>query len=108
MPENIYLVLKGSSFCLRHLFSEKLRLRLHYGKTKLITPRDLEGVNIVLTTYHTVSAEFKSERRMEESSILFSTHWRRVILDEGDFPDVSSPRAEPLINLNLSSTFHTQ
>lgn len=95
MPDNSYLMLKDHSSYRRHLFSETLRLRLHYGKTKLTTQKDLEGVNIVLTTYHTVSAESKGEEGMKKSSTLFSTHWRRVILDEGDLPDISSPRLGP-------------
>lgn len=41
------------------------------------------GISIVLTTYHTVSAEWKSHGE-QSPSILFSTRWRRVILDEGD------------------------
>lgn len=61
-------------------------LCLHYGKTKLVNMKDLEEVAIVLTTYHTVSAEYKNARRTKESSILFSTQWRRVVLDEGEYP----------------------
>ncbi|KAK2611706.1 hypothetical protein N8I77_005031 [Diaporthe amygdali] len=68
-----------------HLFEGKMSLRLHYGKEKLVDPKDLEGVAIVLTTYHTVSADFKSKGRDKVSSVLFSTQWRRVVLDEAHF-----------------------
>ncbi|KAG8158232.1 hypothetical protein KVR01_011993 [Diaporthe batatas] len=68
-----------------HLFEGEMRLSLHYGKAKLINMKDLEGVAIVLTTYHTVSAEYKNARRNKQSSILFSTQWRRVVLDEAHF-----------------------
>ncbi|KAJ0120654.1 hypothetical protein J7T55_015385 [Diaporthe amygdali] len=68
-----------------HLFEGKMSLRLHYGKAKLVDPKDLQGVAIVLTTYHTVSADFKNKGRDKESSVLFSTQWRRVVLDEAHF-----------------------
>lgn len=59
-----------------------LKWQLHYGKTRLTSRYELNDVNVVLTTYHTVSAEWKNEREAE-SSILFSVRWKRIILDEG-------------------------
>ncbi|EHK48686.1 hypothetical protein TRIATDRAFT_11002, partial [Trichoderma atroviride IMI 206040] len=56
----------------------------HHGKTKLSGNMLYNGINIVLTTYHTVSAEWKSHGE-HSPSILFSTRWRRVILDEAHF-----------------------
>lgn len=70
----------------RHLFRGQLRLRVHYGKTKLEGLNELDDVDVVLTTYHTVSAELKIGARMRQTSVLFSTNWRRIILDEGDCP----------------------
>lgn len=66
----------------RHLFVDKLKFLLHYGKTRLFSFKELEGVDIVLTTYHTVSAEWKGGKGKDQS-ILFMGKWRRIILDEG-------------------------
>ena len=46
---------------------------------------EVENFNLVLTTFHTVSAEWKNDRSSTDS-VIFSTHWRRVILDEGETP----------------------
>lgn len=62
-----------------------LQWRRHYGKTRFTNQYELDGVNVVLTTYHTVSAEWKNGREVE-SSILFSVRWKRIILDEGQSP----------------------
>jgi SNF2 family DNA or RNA helicase len=56
----------------------------HHGKSRLTKTSELDCYNLVLTTYHTVSAEWKNGNRAE-MSILFSTRWKRVILDEGSF-----------------------
>ncbi|KAK8048196.1 hypothetical protein PG994_009926 [Apiospora phragmitis] len=42
------------------------------------------GVHVVLTTYHTVSAEWNTDETKRDSA-LFSVKWRRIILDEGLF-----------------------
>ncbi|KAM0251697.1 hypothetical protein ACHAQJ_008067 [Trichoderma viride] len=49
-----------------------------------MTESDLEESLVVLTTYHTVSSEWKSKSG-HPSSLLFSTRWRRIILDEAHF-----------------------
>jgi SNF2 family DNA or RNA helicase len=43
---------------------------------------DLVTVNMVLTTYHTVAAEWKADKGSRKSP-LFSVRWKRIILDEG-------------------------
>lgn len=53
--------------------------RCHHGKNRFVDKSELDGVNVVLTTYYTVSAEWKTG-----NSILFSVRWRRIILDEGE------------------------
>lgn len=72
----------------RHLHENRLKFTLHYGKTKLVSCQDLAGIDIVLTTYHTVSAEWKHGKGKEQS-ILFSGHWRRIVLDEGEYFEYS-------------------
>lgn len=59
-----------------------LKWQRHYGKTRFTSRYEFDDVNVVLTTYHTVSAEWKNEREAE-GSILFSVRWKRIILDEG-------------------------
>ncbi|KAH8126281.1 hypothetical protein LI328DRAFT_166248 [Trichoderma asperelloides] len=67
-----------------HVVAGGLKWRRHYGKTKFTNQYELDGVNVVLTTYHTVSAEWKNGREAE-SSLLFSVRWKRIILDEAHF-----------------------
>lgn len=44
---------------------------------------ELEDIHVVLTTYHTVSAEWRADETKRDS-ILFSVEWKRIILDEGN------------------------
>ncbi|KAL8318202.1 hypothetical protein RB597_005463 [Gaeumannomyces tritici] len=67
-----------------HIFAGRLVCRRHHAKTRLSEPSNIRGVNVVLTTYHTVSAEWRPTGPLQ-SSILFSTRWRRIILDEAHF-----------------------
>ncbi|RFU28304.1 hypothetical protein B7463_g8046, partial [Scytalidium lignicola] len=64
-----------------HVFPNSLPWRRHHAKSRLSDPSELEDVIIVLTTYHTVSAEWRNGSGVN-SSILFKTRWKRVILDE--------------------------
>ncbi|KAJ0164942.1 putative matrix-associated actin-dependent regulator of chromatin subfamily [Colletotrichum tanaceti] len=61
-----------------------LQCRRHHGKTRLTDLRDIDGYNVVLTTYHTVSAEWKDGKDAENSA-LFGVCWRRIILDEAHY-----------------------
>ncbi|KAI6084099.1 SNF2 family N-terminal domain-containing protein [Hypoxylon rubiginosum] len=56
----------------------------HHGKDRLASIEELNSANLVLTTYHTVSAEWKSEQATH-NSVLYSVRWRRIILDEAHF-----------------------
>ncbi|KAI0533636.1 SNF2 family N-terminal domain-containing protein [Xylaria digitata] len=67
-----------------HVHEGQLTWRRHHGKSRLVDSLDTQSVNIVLTTYHTVSTEWKGESKSNRT-ILFSTHWRRVVLDEAHF-----------------------
>lgn len=55
---------------------------LHYGKSRPTDISQLANTAIVLTTYDTVSAEWRLGSN-RESTILFTVRWRRVVLDEG-------------------------
>ena len=67
----------------RHVIEGGLKCRRHHGKMRLADINELDAVNVVLTTYHTVSAEWKAGNDAGRS-ILFSARWRRIILDEGE------------------------
>ena len=81
MPEK-YLYLRWMLTILSHVADGGLKCRRHHGQTKLANANELDNVKIVLTTYHTVSAEWRLDR-FAGSSILFQVRWARIILDEG-------------------------
>ncbi|KAJ3535529.1 hypothetical protein NM208_g536 [Fusarium decemcellulare] len=64
-----------------HVVDHGLAYRRHHRETRLSSTNELEDCNIVLTTYHTVSADWNTGRGVGISA-LFSVRWRRVILDE--------------------------
>lgn len=64
-----------------HLRPELLRWRLHHGKERLQSVADLTSFDIVLTTYHTLVAEYRRHER--EAQPAYAVHWHRVVLDEG-------------------------
>ncbi|KAK2031758.1 hypothetical protein LX32DRAFT_613158 [Colletotrichum zoysiae] len=68
----------------KHAEPARLPWRLHHGKTRQKQTAGLENTMILLTTYHTVSTEWRTGGG-RASSILFRTRWRRVILDEAHF-----------------------
>ncbi|KAL6819861.1 SNF2 family N-terminal domain-containing protein [Trichoderma camerunense] len=63
-----------------HVIEGSVLWRCHHGKNRFVDKSELDGVNVVLTTYHTVSAEWKTG-----NSILFSVRWRRIVLDEAHY-----------------------
>ncbi|KAJ4252936.1 hypothetical protein NW762_010842 [Fusarium torreyae] len=64
-----------------HVVEGGLACRRHHREGRLTSTSELAGLNIVLTTYHTISAEW-SPLNNSKSSVLFSVRWRRIILDE--------------------------
>ncbi|UKZ62119.1 uncharacterized protein TrAtP1_003379 [Trichoderma atroviride] len=69
---------------IRHIFPNSIPYRRHHGNSRLMAESDLTDTLVVLTTYHTVSSDGKSASG-KPSSLLFSTKWRRIILDEAHF-----------------------
>ncbi|EHK45147.1 hypothetical protein TRIATDRAFT_39079, partial [Trichoderma atroviride IMI 206040] len=69
---------------IRHIFPNSIPYRRHHGSSRLVAESDLTDTLVVLTTYHTVSSDWKVASG-KPSSLLFSTKWRRIILDEAHF-----------------------
>ena len=61
--------------------SVNLKVAVHYGQCKALLGTELEDNDIVLTTYGTVGAEYRSY----DSGPLLRAKWLRVVLDEGHF-----------------------
>lgn len=77
------IILNHTTNTSRHVVPGELGFHRHHGKTRLNDISEISQFNIVLTTYHTVSAEWKAANGGLEKSPLFSVRWRRIILDEG-------------------------
>ncbi|KAL6906931.1 SNF2 family N-terminal domain-containing protein [Trichoderma evansii] len=75
----------------QHIFPNRIPYRRHHGKSRLVTEPDLTDTLVVLTTYHTMSSDWKVAHG-QPSSLLFSTKWRRIILDEAHFIRNSSSK----------------
>ncbi|ETS86311.1 hypothetical protein PFICI_00139 [Pestalotiopsis fici W106-1] len=67
-----------------HLVPGSLSYSRYHGSDKAATRTTLETDRLVLTTYHTVSAEWKQSTDSGDAS-LFSVRWRRIVLDEAHF-----------------------
>ena len=63
-----------------HLRPDNLKWRIYHGPARF-RPRDENLGCDVITTYDIVTSEYKNLNRVP--GLLFSTHWHRVILDEG-------------------------
>ncbi|TPX07805.1 uncharacterized protein E0L32_010492 [Thyridium curvatum] len=74
----------------------------HHAKSRLTSQEESESNMLVLTTYHTVSAEWRNGAGSEDS-VLFQTCWRRIILDEGLAP---TPVSLHVVVLTITLTAH--
>jgi len=81
-PITLFRLFRSRSNIIRHVVKSALAWGRHHGKSRLTKLSELESFNLVLTTYHTVSAEWRNGKQAEKS-VMFCTKWRRVILDEG-------------------------
>ncbi|KAK4444372.1 SNF2 family N-terminal domain-containing protein [Podospora aff. communis PSN243] len=64
-----------------HVIPGGLTWMRYHGKSRTSQSLDFTQSNIVLTTYHTVAADRKNKGNAQ-SSVLFSTRWKRLVLDE--------------------------
>ncbi|WAO82928.1 Hypothetical protein NCS54_00010400 [Fusarium falciforme] len=65
----------------QHVRRGELTWRRHYGKERLTETDNLTQWDIILSTYHTVTADWVGGQRAGSNTI-FSTMWKRIILDE--------------------------
>lgn len=85
-----------------------MKFRTHHGKSKITDFSEVGNLSIVLTTYQTVSADWK-EGNQRSKSVLYSRRWNRVILDEGTILQMGlsvSPSIQDSVDSN--STFHQE
>ncbi|KAK0622598.1 SNF2 family N-terminal domain-containing protein [Immersiella caudata] len=64
-----------------HVIPDGLTWMRYHGKGRTSQSLDFTRSNIVLTTYHTIAADWKSKGSSQDS-VLFSARWRRLVLDE--------------------------
>jgi hypothetical protein len=64
-----------------HVIAGGMKFHRHHLKSRLNEIHDIEAVNIVLTTYQTLSADWKLWKA-SDNHIMFAVRWRRIILDE--------------------------
>ena len=69
--------LSSNRFISRHV-GETLKVIKYHGKTRIKDSTNLRDSDIILTTYHTLTEEFK-----RNSSPLHDITWFRIVLDEG-------------------------
>lgn len=67
---------------------QPLKVLTYHGSRRQVSPDELAGYDVVITTYGTLSTEYLPKGAKDPSSIsrqhgLFAVDWRRVILDEG-------------------------
>ena len=71
-----------------HLQPGHLRVAVHYGGDRTLSPRVLSRPDVVLTTYGVLSAEFVRTSQggpVGARSALYAIEWHRIILDEAHY-----------------------
>ncbi|KAI0897016.1 P-loop containing nucleoside triphosphate hydrolase protein [Annulohypoxylon nitens] len=85
-----------------HVFEDHLKFCRHHGKTRLESLAQLQNINLVLTTFHTVSSEWKANSNVNDS-ILFAVRWRRIILDEAHLIRNGNSRMSHAFEVDISN-----
>lgn len=73
---------------LQHFHPSTIQGCSYFGSRRHQLIHEAHKFDIVLTTYNTVAMEWKSRKSVKArgtSSLLFSYHWHRIVLDEGMF-----------------------
>lgn len=85
-----------------HVVQGAMRYRRHHGKDRVNDFQHIAAMNIVLTTYHTLSADWKSSD--DSRRTIFSVRWRRIVLDEAHLIRNTKTRmARALLDLKAKS-----
>ncbi|KAK0212781.1 SNF2 family N-terminal domain-containing protein [Desarmillaria ectypa] len=74
-----------------HCAPGALTVCVYYGPNRSMSPEELAGYDIVLTTYQTIASEHNgtspsdgpSKKKRKIGKALFEVQWKRIILDEG-------------------------
>lgn len=71
---------------LSHLQPHAFKWHIFHGKRRAKDREMLSQFDVVITTFQSVSMEWKNYMSYSGSSsnLLFSLHWHRVALDEGE------------------------
>ncbi|OCL00503.1 uncharacterized protein K441DRAFT_651441 [Cenococcum geophilum 1.58] len=84
----------------KHLKEGTLVIRRHHAGKRITKKSQLDNCNVVITTYQTTESEW----RKGSGSLLFSLHWRRIILDEAHYVrDRSTNTAKAVCSLHSAS-----
>ncbi|KAI9262173.1 SNF2 family N-terminal domain-containing protein [Phascolomyces articulosus] len=91
--------------------SKALKVVIFHGAKRNFTLKQLQAVDVVLTTYSLIENEFRKQEvgrkvmgnLVKEKSILHQIHWHRIILDEAhNIKDRSSNTARACFNLDAN------
>ena len=82
-----------------HLHPQTLRCWIYQGPKRSKDVTAILEYDVVLTTYDVIAHEWRNLDN--QPSPLFSTNWRRIILDEGE-TRCSQRRSSSLLNLHSS------
>jgi SNF2 family DNA or RNA helicase len=80
-----------------------MKFRRHHGKERLNDIREIDTINIVLTTYNTLLADW-NKWKASGSHVMFSVRWKRIVLDEGGFIHHVGVNSSKVRILTTSST----
>ncbi|ORX46751.1 hypothetical protein DM01DRAFT_1386100 [Hesseltinella vesiculosa] len=85
-----------------------VKINIFHGSNRTASRAELEGYDIVITTYSTMENMFRrqqsgvkrNDRMVKEKSLLHTIHWHRIILDEAhNIKDRSNNSARACFNL---------
>ncbi|KAF2493310.1 hypothetical protein BU16DRAFT_563473 [Lophium mytilinum] len=68
----------------RHCKQGLLVVRRHHSTKRLNNILQLQRPNVVITTYQTIESEWRKGMNSEQS-LIFSTRWKRLVLDEAHY-----------------------
>ena len=67
----------------RHLYPSSMRWHIFHGPNRVLDLTNKINFDVILTTYDVIVAEYRKLVKFSSSTSIFSTIWRRIILDEG-------------------------